>query len=144
MYTTSTTSTAAALDALLFFYLIVFGMSVITIAGMWAAFSKAGKPGWAAIIPIYNTVTLLQVGGLSGWWVLGFFVPFLNICVIIYATYAVATKFGQGIGTFLLLLIIPVIGYPMIGFGSARYQGGQGNAGITGNPYIGNPGGWQA
>jgi hypothetical protein len=26
---------------------------VVVIAGIWKTFDKAGKPGWAAIIPIY-------------------------------------------------------------------------------------------
>ena len=147
MYSNSATATGAAVGFLfLFVELIFLAMTVITVAGMWAMFSKAGKPGWAAIIPIYNTITLLQVGGLSGWWFLGLCVPFLDIFLWIYVTYAISSSFGGGIGTFFLLFILPVIGYPMLGFGSARYVGGGGGGGgMTGNPLVGNPGaGWRA
>lgn len=47
--------------------------SVLTIVALWKVFVKAGKPGWAGIIPIYNTVVLLQIVGYSGWLILLFF-----------------------------------------------------------------------
>ena len=34
--------------------LVILAFVVVIIAGCWKVFTKAGKPGWAAIIPIYN------------------------------------------------------------------------------------------
>ena len=45
--------------AIVLFYCVCF----------WKIFSKAGQPGWAAFIPIYNTVVLLQIVGRPVWWV---------------------------------------------------------------------------
>ena len=47
---------------------------ILEIIGMWKMFKKAGKHGWASIIPIYNAVVMYQISGLSGWWVLALFV----------------------------------------------------------------------
>src|SRR5215213_1016061 len=56
-------------------------VGILVIAGMWKVFTKAGKPGWAAIIPIYNAVVLLQIAGKPLWWLLLFFIPIVNIVV---------------------------------------------------------------
>ena len=49
---------------------------VLTIAGLWGIFKKAGRPGWLSIIPVYNIVVLLQVVGKPWWWLLLFLIPF--------------------------------------------------------------------
>jgi hypothetical protein len=99
---------------------------VAMIAAMWKLFAKAGKPGWAAIIPIYNTVTLLQITGKSGWWLLGMCVPFLNIYVYIRLVFNLATVYGRGLGFgFGLLFLFPIF-VLILGFGSAQYIGANG------------------
>jgi hypothetical protein len=35
-------------------WICYFAVIILLIAAMWKVFSKAGQPGWAAIIPIYN------------------------------------------------------------------------------------------
>ena len=37
-------------------------------ADLRARFAKAGMPGWACLIPVYNVVKLLHITGRSGWW----------------------------------------------------------------------------
>ena len=54
------------------FMLVCLALSLIVVAGFWKTFTKAGKPGWAAIIPIYNVVVLLQIAGRPVWWILLF------------------------------------------------------------------------
>ena len=105
---------------------------VAMIAAMWMLFAKAGKPGWAAIIPIYNTVTLLQITGKSGWWFLGLCVPLLNIYVYIRLIFNLASVFGRGMGFgFGLLFLFPIF-VMILGFGSAEYVGpGDGRRGST-------------
>jgi hypothetical protein len=98
-------------------------VAVLVIAGMWKVFTKAGKPGWAAIIPIYNTIVLLQIAGKPVWWFLLFFIPIVNIVIAVMVMIAIAKAFGKGTGFALGLLFLSPIFIPMLGFGSAQYTG---------------------
>lgn len=104
------------------FTLIWLLITVVVIAGMWKTFVKAGKPGWAAIIPIYNFVVLCEIAGKPGWWVVLLFVPVVNFVILIVLSIAVAKKFGKGTGYGLGLAFLGIIFYPMLGFGDARYD----------------------
>ena len=64
--------------------IICLVLAVISIAGTWKAFEKAGQPGWACIIPIYNTYIMLKIGGKPGWWLLLFLIPLVNIVFAIW------------------------------------------------------------
>jgi uncharacterized protein DUF5684 len=103
--------------------LVGLALAVVVIAGMWKMFEKAGKPGWAAIIPIYNFIVLLEIVGKPLWWIVLFFLPCVNIVALILVALEVAKVFGKdtlfGIG----LAFLPFIFYPVLGFGDARYQG---------------------
>lgn len=101
--------------------IIYLGILVLIIAGMWKTFSKAGKPGWAAIVPIYNTIVMLEIAGKPVWWILLLLIPVVNLILIIMVIHQIALSFGGGVGTTLLLLFLPFVGYPMLGFGSAQY-----------------------
>jgi hypothetical protein len=95
--------------------------AVLMIASMWKIFTKAGKPGWAAIIPIYNLIVLLEIAGKPLWWFILLLVPFVNIIVFIMVLVSIARNFGKGLG-FAIGMLLPFIFYPMLGFGDARYQ----------------------
>lgn len=95
----------------------------IFVAGMWTTFRKAGEPGWAAIIPIYNTYLLVKIGGDAWWWLLLFFVPVINIFAAAKVSIDVASKFGKGVLFGLGLALLPFICYPILGFGGSQYQG---------------------
>ena len=107
----------------LVFMAIYFGVIVLIVAGVWKAFSKAGKPGWAAIIPIYNIVILLEIAGKPLWWIVLFFIPLANLVVGILISIEVAKVFGKGAGFGLGLAFLGPIFWPILGFGSAEYQG---------------------
>lgn len=93
------------------------------IAGMWKVFEKAGQPGWAAIIPIYNIIVLLQVIGKPLWWIVLFIIPLVNFVALILVAMDLAVCFGKSKGWgFGLLFILPFIGYPLLGFGDASYK----------------------
>src|SRR5208283_4844553 len=51
---------------------------VLVVAGMWKAFVKAGQPGWAVLIPIYNMYVLLKAAGKPGWWLLLMLIPIVG------------------------------------------------------------------
>jgi hypothetical protein len=105
------------------FMLIQLALIVGFIAGMWKTFVKAGKPGWGAIIPIYNVILLLEIAGRPLWWILLFLIPFVNFIVFIIVSMDVARNFGKGAGFGLGLALLGFIFYPILGFGDAKYQG---------------------
>ena len=101
---------------------IVCGIFVIImIAAMWKVFAKAGQPGWASIVPIYNYVVWCKIVGRPAWWVVLFFV--CAPVVVIILSIDLAKCFGKGVGFALGMVFLPFIFWPMLGFGSATYQG---------------------
>ncbi len=105
-------------------WICYFAVIILMIAAIWKVFSKAGQPGWASIIPIYNIYVLCKVAGRPGWWVLLMFIPLVNFIIIIILCIDLAKSFGKGAGFGIGLLLLPFIFYPVLGFGSAQYQGG--------------------
>jgi hypothetical protein len=71
---------------------------VLVIAGTWKIFVKAGRPGWGAIIPFYNTYLMLKVAGRPGWWLILFFMPFVNIVIWLIVALGISENFGHGPG----------------------------------------------
>ena len=122
MYVTSLLSVDPAAPATLSLVGVVLGLA--TIAGMWMVFTKADKPGWAAIIPIYNIYTLVKVSDNDWWWLLAFFIPLLNIVAIVKIHLDLAGEFDQGIGFAAGLVLLPFVFYPLLGFGEYRYDTG--------------------
>lgn len=106
-----------------FFMLIWLALAALVIIGMWKVFTKAGKPGWAAIIPIYNLIVLLEIVGKPLWWIILMFIPFVNIVIGIMVAIELAKVFGKGTGFAIGLVLLPVVFYPILGFGDAKYLG---------------------
>jgi hypothetical protein len=106
------------------FLLIYFAFLILMIASLWKVFSKAGQPGWACLIPIYNVYVLIKVAGKPGWWLLLMLIPFVNAIVSILVVAGVAKNFGKGVGFTLGLIFLPFIFYPILAFGDASYDGG--------------------
>jgi len=94
---------------------------VLLIVSMWKIFVKAGKPGWAAIVPIYNAYVFLQIAGKPGWWLVLLFIPIANLIVGIIAALAFCKNFGKGGGFAAGMIFLPVIFYPILAFGDAVY-----------------------
>ena len=113
---------AAAGGVMLVFTLISFAVSLLVIIGTWKMFSKAGKPGWASIVPIYNMVVLLEITGKPIWWILLLCLPLVNFVIAIILCLALAERFSKGGGFAAGLILLPFIFIPMLGFGSATYQ----------------------
>ena len=95
---------------------------VFMIVSVWKMFEKAGQPGWAAIIPIYNIIVMLQVAKKPVWWILLYFIPVVNIIVAVLVALALAERFGKsalfGIG----ILFLAIVFIPILAFGDAQYQ----------------------
>lgn len=94
---------------------------LLLIAAMWKIFSKAGQPGWAAIIPIYNWIVWCKIVGRPAWWVLLLLICFPIFYIILCLD--LAKSFGKGGGFAVGLILLSIIFFPILGFGSATYQG---------------------
>lgn len=103
--------------------IVYFGIIVLMIVAWWKIFTKAGKPGWAAIVPIYNIIVLCEIVGRPAWWVILFLIPCVNIVAHIMISLDLAKSFGKDVGFGIGLIILPYIFGLMLGFGSATYVG---------------------
>lgn len=105
------------------FMLMWLAVTVVVIAGVWKVFTKAGQPGWASLIPIYNLVVLLNIVGRPVWWIVLFLIPLVNFVALILVSLDLAKSFGKGTGFGLGLALLSFIFLPLLGFGDARYEG---------------------
>lgn len=110
--------------------LIYLAVIVIEFASVWKIFQKAGQPGWAAIIPIYNAIVWLRVVGRPWWWLFLFLVPGVNLVLLIIAVLDLARSFGKGSGFAVGLILLSLIFLPILGLGDARYLGPGGQPGM--------------
>jgi len=108
-----------------FTVLIVFYLAIIVllIASIWIVFTKAGKPGWAAIIPIYNIIVLLEIVGKPWWWLLLMLIPIVNIVILVIVYHKLSLSFGHEVGFTLGLIFLGIIFLPILAFGSSKYVG---------------------
>jgi hypothetical protein len=91
---------------------------------------KAGQPGWAAIIPIYNIWILLKVIGRPGWWLALFLiglVPFIGTIFVFVLSIIIdldlAKSFAKSTGFAVGLILLSFIFIPILGFGPSSYVG---------------------
>ena len=110
-----------------FVWIIAMAVSIIMIVSMWKIFQKAGKPGWAALIPIYNTVVLFQITGINPLLLLLALIPVVGSIAIIILSFLsyirLAQAFGKSGGFAVGLILLNVIFMPMLAFSDAEYQG---------------------
>ena len=90
---------------------------------MWKVFVKAGQPGWAAIIPIYNIYIMTKIGGKPGYWTLLCLIPIVNYIFSIWLYNMISKSFGKDEGFTVGLVLLGFVFWPILGFGSAKYQG---------------------
>ncbi len=103
--------------------LLQLALFILVIAGLWKTFSKAGQPGWACIIPIYNLYVLIKIAKRPGWWVLLCFIPLVNIVISLIISIDVAKNFGKGVGFGVGLFFLAFIFFPILGFSDAQFTG---------------------
>ena len=104
---------------------IIIGLLIglLMIVALWKVFTKAGQPGWASIIPIYNLYVWCKIVGRPWWWILLMLIPFVNFIIAIILCIDMAKSFGKGAGFGIGLAFLGIIFLPILGFGSAQYQG---------------------
>ena len=119
----------ALVSFLMTYAIIVFVIFILTIIANWVLFKKAGEKGWKSIIPIYNTVVLFKIAGISPWWVLGYLAAIIPVIgglvvvgITIYAMINLAKAFGKGAGFTVGLILLNTIFIMILAFGSSEYQ----------------------
>jgi hypothetical protein len=112
-------------------YFIVVGIiAIVSIVSLWKVFIKAGRPGWAAIIPGYNGWVFFEISGKPGWWILFALLGFIpivgSIPIIVLALIAsieLAKRFGKStVFGVVLIWLFGFIGAPILAFGDAKYS----------------------
>jgi hypothetical protein len=98
---------------IVFFYLFCY----------WKIFTKAGKPGWAVLIPIYNTLVQLEIIGREWFWILLMFIPGVNIVIGVVMILDLAKVFGKDTAFGCLMVLFPYVMIPLLAFGDAKYLG---------------------
>ena len=114
-YGYSSASTLAGIG--IAYVVIMLAISALIVVSYWKIFVKAGKPGWAAIVPIYNFIVMCEIAGKPWWYVLLLCVPIANIYAIVVVYNGIAKKFGKSTGYTVGMIFLPVIFVPMLAFG---------------------------
>ncbi len=104
-------------------FVVFLAVLVLMIAAQWAIFAKAGKPGWASIIPIYGTIVFLQIVGRPLWWFILLLIPFVGAVVGLVVLNDLSKSFGHRIGFTLGLVFLGIIFFPILAFGGSQYVG---------------------
>lgn len=107
------------------YYVAVLVIYILLIVAWWRIFQKAGQPGWASLIPIYNLYILFKISMGSGWFFLLEFIPVANIIIDIILKVKLSKAFGYP-GIFALgLIFLPNIFQLILGFDRSQYIGPQ-------------------
>jgi hypothetical protein len=106
-------------------------VALFLIVATWKVFTKADQPGWASIIPIYNLYIWCKIVGRPWWWILLMLIPFVNFIILIILCIDMAKSFGKGAGFGIGLALLGIIFLPILGFGSAQYQGPAASPGVA-------------
>jgi len=98
-----------------------FPICALMLVAMWFIFEKAGQPGWAILIPIYNIIVILDIIKKPWWWILLLLIPIVNIIIPILVIIELGHRFGKGTGFIIGMIFLPIIFYPILAFSDAKY-----------------------
>src|SRR5688572_22834092 len=112
----------ALLFALVCNCIIPLAIAILVISGMWKLFEKAGRPGWAAIIPFYNMYIVTELAGRDIIWFILLLVPCVNIVAAVMIWMDFAKNYGKDPIWGLGLAFLPMIFVPLLGFSNAQYR----------------------
>lgn len=111
----------AVLGLILMIYALVFLFYLLpSLIILWNMYKKAGEPGWAAIIPVYNYIVFAKIGQRPMWAgiaagvlsIVSAAIPFGGIVLLILALWLLAgfyKRYNQGIGFWILFIFFPII-----------------------------------
>lgn len=96
---------------------------ILVIVSFWKVFEKAGQPGWASLIPIYNMIVMIQIAKRPLWWFLLLLIPLVGVVIGFIIMIDIAKSFGKGTLFGMGLAILSPIFFPILAFGDAEYEG---------------------
>lgn len=116
--------------------LITLAVVILIIVSNCKIFAKAGEKWWKALIPLYNSWVETKISGLAWYWYPIFvgvtallarydsnFVISMSLVLVSYNyCFNMAKKFGKSTGFAVLMAFLPVIGLPILAFGSSKYD----------------------
>ena len=106
--------------------LLSLAFSVFMIICMWKVYKKAGEPGWASIIPIYNIWVLYEITGFNGALSLLILIPFVGTIIVavlsIIANFRLAKCFGKDTGFGIGLWLLNPIFMAILAFDKSEYN----------------------
>jgi hypothetical protein len=135
------------------FFLFILVLAFFAIIVQWKLFVKAGQPGWAVLIPIYNAIIYLRIIGRPAMWLFVYIACFILyfagaimmvngptfissillfagimaiMIVAIIDTNRLSKSFGKGIGFTLGLIFLGIIFQAILAFGDSKYIGPNG------------------
>ncbi len=103
--------------------ILYIAIIILLVASWWTIFSKAGQPGWACIIPIYDIIVFLRIIGKPWWWLILFIIPIINIIFGIWSLNLLSKSFGKNEGFTVGLIFLNIIFLPILAFGDNKYVG---------------------
>lgn len=102
-------------------FLVVLVVLIVLVVSQWKVFEKAGQPGWASLVPVYNIIVLLDIVKKPRWWVILALIPFANMVIGFILAYELSKAFGKNIGFTIGLILIPFVFFPILAFGDSKY-----------------------
>ncbi len=130
-------------------FLLVLGLGIIAFFMVvnWRIFSKAGKPGWASLVPLYNIYVMSDIifGNLNYFfavlitWAVSLIGIFTEISLLsnlagvaslilsIFYFIKLSKVFGKSGGFVVGTVLLPLIFLPILAFGKAEYIGPHNN-----------------
>lgn len=102
--------------------LFSLAVAIVMIVSYWKLFTKAGRPGWAAIIPFYSNYVMSEIEFGNGLWFLLLFVPVVNTILAYYMMVKFPYVYGKGAGFMVLTFFFPYVMFPILAFGDSEYD----------------------
>lgn len=100
--------------------IIISILMIYSIILRWIIFSKAGKHGFAAIIPIYRDVVYFKICSISPWVILFILLPIIGWLILavlkIVSKFELSYNFGRKTGFGFGLWLLPIIFESIIAF----------------------------
>ena len=105
------------------FIFLMLAIVIFLIVATWKMYEKANKPGWAAIVPIYNIIVLFEIIGYKWYYIFLFLVGIIpvvgqaaSLLFTISYNIKLAKSFGQEVGFGIGLWLLNPIFVSIIAF----------------------------
>ena len=101
------------------FILLIFLLLIII--PIWCIYEKADKPGWAAIVPIYNSLVWFEIINKPWYWLLLICIPYIGFIWSVWSVNLLVKRFGYSEGFTFGVIFLPFIFLPIIAFSDSKY-----------------------